>query len=218
MIKVFFLCLIISVSAVSAQWRNGDVIFSKTKGTQAIAVEAATESPWTHVAVIFIRNGKPMVLEAIQPVQIISLKSYLDRGGPKAVHCYKRLKDTSLIKGDGMSKATIWAKKHVGKDYDGRFQWSDNTLYCSELVWKVYSQCADIKLCRIRKVKEYNLQHPKVKKLIQDRFGSIKRLNLEEKVVAPSDIYNSELLVEFYPFKKKQTIEKQTIEKQSKSN
>jgi len=149
-----------------------------------------------------------MVLEAIQPIQIISLENYIKRGGPKAVHCFKRLKAPSLIKNNGLSRAAEWAKKHVGKDYDGRFQWSDQTLYCSELVWKIYHQCADLMLCPIRRVKDYNLQHPKVKKLIQDRFGSINKLNLEEKVIAPSDIYDSKLLIEFHPLEKKNLIKK----------
>ncbi|MGJ8658003.1 MAG: YiiX/YebB-like N1pC/P60 family cysteine hydrolase [Akkermansiaceae bacterium] len=208
MLKYLTLCLISLVSTLSAQWQNGDIIFTKTSGRQAIAVEAATESPWTHTAVIFINEGKPMVLEAVQPVQIISLEDYFKRSGAKSTHSFKRLKDTSTLNKDIFTRASAWAKKHVGKNYDGRFQWSDQTLYCSELVWKVYHECAGIELCRVKKVKEYNLEHPKVKQLITERFGSVNRLNLEEKIVAPSDIYDSELLVEFQPSKKRELIEK----------
>lgn len=192
------------ISTLAAQWKNGDIIFSKTKGTQAIAVEAATKSPWTHTAVIYLKDGKPMVLEAVQPVQIITLEAYLKRGGSLAKHEFKRVKDHSGFDQPTLAKSLTWAKKHVGKDYDGRFQWSDNTLYCSELVWKIYKEAADIELCPVKKVKDYNLEHPKVKALIEARFGSVNRLNKEEKVVAPSDIYNSKLLVEFHPFKKKE--------------
>ncbi len=149
-----------------------------------------------------------MVLEAVQPVQVISLKAYLSRGGSKSNHSFKRLKDSSSLKSDMMEKAEQWAKKNVGKNYDGRFQWSDKTFYCSELVWKVYHQCTDIKLCKIKKVKDYNLKHPKVAQMIKERFGSVSRLNLEEKIVAPSDIYDSELLVEFHPFKQKEALKK----------
>lgn len=208
MLKFLTLCFISLTSTLSAQWKNGDVIFSKTKGSQAIAVEAATKSPWTHTAIIFVNEGKPMVLEAVQPVQIISLENYLKRGGAKSQHRFKRLKDPSQLGVDILTKASAWAKKHVGKNYDGRFQWSDHTLYCSELVWKVYHECASIELCPIKQVKDYNLAHPKVKQLINERYGSVNNLDLEEKVVAPSDLYNSELLVEFHPFKKKQLIEK----------
>ncbi len=203
MIKLITLCLFSLFSTLSAQWQDGDIIFSKTSGRQAIAVLAATESPWTHTAVIFMKKNKPMVLEAVQPVQIISLEKYINRSGSKFKHCFKRLKNTSKFTPEAIKKAAKWAKKHVGKNYDGKFQWSDKTLYCSELVWKIFHQCADIELCKIKKVKDYNLNHPKVKQMIKERFGSISLLNLEEKIVAPSDIFNSKLLVEFHPFKKK---------------
>lgn len=208
MFKYLTLCIITLISTLSAQWQNGDIIFTKTSGRQAIAVLAATESPWTHTAVIFIDKGKPMVLEAVQPVQIISLKAYLSRSGPQSNHRFKRLKDQTALKKDPLKQAAVWARKHVGKNYDGRFQWSDKTFYCSELVWKVYHQCAAIELCKVKKVKDYNLEHPKVKQLIKERFGSVNRLNLEEKIVAPSDIYDSKLLVEFHPFKKKEALKK----------
>jgi len=200
-----FLAIFISLaSPLLAKFENGDLIFTKTKGRQAIAVEAATKSAWTHTAVIFLQNDTPMVLEAVQPVQIISLASYLKRGGPEAKHSFKRMKNPELLSPDFLVNAANWIRPHIGRDYDGRFQWSDQALYCSELVWKIYKHGSNIELCEIKKVKDYNLIHPKVKRLIIERFGSISRLNLEEKVVAPSDLYQSELLVEFYPLKVKQ--------------
>jgi len=208
MVKYLTLCIVSLISTLSAQWQNGDIIFTKTSGRQAIAVLAATDSPWTHTAVIFIKDGRPMVLEAVQPVQIITLDSYLKRNGPESNHCFKRLIDSLSMKKDSFEKATKWAKKHVGKSYDGRFQWSDNKLYCSELVWKVYAQCADIELCKVKIVKDYNLDHTKVKQMVKERFGLVSGLNLNEKIVAPSDIFDSELLVEFYPFKDKKDLQK----------
>ena len=202
MLRYFTLLLITLTPSLSAQWKNGDIIFSKTKGTQAIAVEAATNSAWTHTAVIYLKGSTPMVFEAVQPVQIITLEAYLKRSGSLAKHKFKRLKDPTLFDDATLTKALAWAKKHVGKNYDGKFQWSDNTLYCSELVWKIYKECADIELCKVNQVKDYNLEHPKVKSLIKARFGSVNRLNKEEKVVAPSDIYESKFLEEFHPFKK----------------
>ncbi len=124
MFKYFTLCLISLIYTLSAQWQDGDIIFTKTSGRHAIAVLASTDSPWTHTAVIFITECKPMVLEAVQPVQIISLDAYLSRSEPKASHRFKRLKDSSALNSGVLERATLWAKKRVGKHYDGRFQWS----------------------------------------------------------------------------------------------
>ncbi len=108
-----------------------------------------------------------------------------------------RLKDPSKLKPEFMAKAKIWAGKHLGKkNYDGRFQWSDKTMYCSELAYKIYSEAAGIELCDIKQVKDYDLSYPKVKALIKSRFGSVNLFKQDEKIVAPSDIADSELLEE----------------------
>ena len=189
--------------APSVQLESGDIIFTNGIGVQADAVKAATDSPWTHTAVIFIVKEKPMVLEAVQPVQLISLESYLARGGGKYTHEYKRLKDRTKLTPEALTKAKSWAKKHIGNNYDGRFQWTDNNLYCSELVWKIYQVSTGIELCKVRQVKDYQLQHPKVQALIKARFGSIDRLKLDEKIVAPSDVYQSTLLISLTPLNEK---------------
>lgn len=181
--------------SVFGQFKNGDIILSSSKGgLQATAITAATGSKWTHTAVIYIKDGKPMILEAVQPVQAVSLKDYLNRYGEKGVHQVMRLKDRTKLDAKAQQNANVWANKNLGKNYDGRFQWGDDKLYCSELVWKVFDQAAGIKLCAPKKMKEYNLKHPVVQFLIKRRYGSVKKINLEEKVVAPSDIADSALL------------------------
>lgn len=74
-----------------------------------------------------------------------------------------------------------------GRNYDARFQWDDENLYCSELVWKIY-QNAGIELCMPRLFKDYDLQRPEIRSLIKSRYGSFDRLPMDEKVVAPSDL------------------------------
>lgn len=44
--------------------------------------------------------------------------------------------------------------------------------------------------------KDYNLTHPTVEHIIKARYGSVKNLPLNELVVAPSDLAQSDLLVE----------------------
>jgi hypothetical protein len=62
-------------------------------------------------------------------------------------------------------------------------------------VWKAYQQ-AGVELCPPRKFRDYNLQQPEVKKIIEERYGSMDRLPMDEKVVAPSDLAASTLLME----------------------
>ena len=43
--------------------------------------------------------------------------------------------------------------------------------------------------------RDYDLKKPSVQKIINERFGNSARLPLDEKVVAPSDLATSSLLV-----------------------
>ena len=172
----------------------GDVVFQNTPGQQAMAITAATDSIYTHCGVVMHRGGKPFVLEAVQPVQIIPLAQWKARS-PKTFKVM-RLKDPSVLTPIAFAKAERWARQNVGKDYDGRFQWSEDRMYCSELVWKVFKHATGVELSPVKRFADFNLEHPRVKKLIVQRYGSLQHFPKHEKVVAPSDLEQSKLLVE----------------------
>lgn len=175
--------------------RSGDIVFQEGHGNQAVAVKAATDSRWSHVGIVFYRNDKPMVLEAVQPVKVTPLGKFIARN-PESFYAM-RLKDADhKINASTLRKAEQYGNSIIGKNYDGRFQWSDDRIYCSELVWKIYKHAANIELCKPRPFKSYNLTHPTVQKLVKARYGSASRLPLNELAVAPSDIARSKLLVE----------------------
>ena len=79
-----------------------------------------------------------------------------------------------------------------GKEYDAYFEWTDNRIYCSELVWKIYKNAAGIELSQLKELKDFNLKDPRVQKILKERYGN--DIPLEEKVVAPSDIAESNIL------------------------
>ena len=172
--------------------QEGDIVFSGSTYGQGSAIIAATRSPYTHCGIVFIQDGRLMVLEAVQPVRVTPLADFMARGS-KEVFTARRLRTAVLPA--AYQKAREWAVAQIGRDYDIRFGWDDNKLYCSELVWKVYQQ-AGVELCPPRKFRDYDLQRPEVRKIIEERYGSIDRLPMDEKVVAPSDLAASALLME----------------------
>lgn len=174
------------------QLQEGDIVFSSSALGQGSAIIAATASPYTHCGVVFKKDGELMVLEAVQPVGVVSIKDFMNRGRPEV---FTALRLKTAITPDAYRKARDWAALQVGRDYDVRFGWDDKKLYCSELVWKIY-QKAGVELCPPRKFRDYNLDRPEVKKIIQQRFGGMDRVPMEEKVVAPSDLAASKLLME----------------------
>lgn len=173
-------------------FREGDIVFSSSEAGQGEAIIAATASPYTHCGIVFVKDGRLMVLEAVQPVRASTLEDFMARGKPDAFTA-KRLK--TALTPEAYQKARVWAEAQIGRDYDARFGWDDKKLYCSELVWKVY-QHAGVELCPPRKFRDYDLQRPAVKRIIEQRYGGMDKLPLDEKVVAPSDLAASPLLAE----------------------
>ncbi len=176
------------------QLETGDIVFQESNDGQAIAVKAATGSRWSHTGIIFFRNNTPYVLEAIQPVTITSLERFAARSRGEIYAL--RLKDKSKINHATLNKAVEFSNTHMGKNYDRKFLWSDDNMYCSELVWKLYKEAFGIELCKPRTFGSYDVDHHKVRSLIKQRFGDESLFPLDELAVAPSDIAQSNLLIE----------------------
>lgn len=178
--------------------QDGDIVFTGSARGQGAAITAATGSPITHCGVVFKKDGRWLVLEAVQPVGVTTLENFMARAD-KETFTARRI--NTPITAEAYQKARTWAVAQVGLDYDVRFAWDNKKLYCSELVWKFYQQ-AGIELCDLRRFRDYDLQKLEVKKIIEQRYGSIEKLPMDEKVVAPSDLLASNLLVEVPRMKK----------------
>ena len=179
-------------SAVLPQLKDGDMIFQSSISPQCKAVQLATGSPYSHCGLIFHENGKPYVLEAIQPVTVTGLADWIARGKNKH-YVIKRLKEADkVLSADVLAKMKGIGEEFLGKNYDGTFEWSDNKIYCSELIWKIYQRGAGIEVGKLEKLKDFDLSSAEVKSKLKERYGN--RIPLEETVISPGSIFNSELL------------------------
>lgn len=167
----------------------GDIVFHTSTSAQSVAVQSATHSRYSHMGIVLIKEGRPVVLEAVQPVKYTDLKTWLNRGKDQQ-YVIKRL--TSPIKPAAVSKLDQEAKRYLGKPYDLTFEWSDDRIYCSELVWKLYKSALGIELAPLAKLGSFDLTAPAVKAKLKERYGN--RIPLNEPVIAPSAIFESTLL------------------------
>ncbi|MCP5536210.1 MAG: peptidoglycan peptidase [Akkermansiaceae bacterium] len=175
--------------------QNGDIVFQETGSQQAKAIKAATNSRWTHVGLVFFRDGQPMVIEAVQPVRITPLSNFIARN-PESFYAMRLKTAHQHITPEAIRKAEHYCNQQLGKNYDSLFRWSDEKIYCSELVWKAYKEAAGIELCQPRAFRSYNLKHPTVQRIVNQRYGSMQKLPMDELCVAPSDLAQSGLLTE----------------------
>lgn len=172
-------------------YKTGDIIFQNSHSAQSEAIKLATRSRFSHVGVIVFKNNQPYVLEAIEPVSLTPLKTWIARGDQKYFEV-KRPKQALPINAPTQKRLDSLQKIYLSKHYDIPFQWTDEKLYCSELVWKLYDQVYGLKLCPTRALKDFDLSNPLVQMALQQRYG--KNIPMDEQVVSPEDLYRSTLL------------------------
>jgi len=181
-------------AAAAGSLRDGDIIFQSSRSGQSAAIQLATHSPYSHVGVIFLRDGKPFVYEAVATVRYTPLDAWKKRGdGGRYV--VKRLK--TPLSAARAAKLRTAAGPFAGKPYDLYFEWSDERIYCSELVWKLYDQALGVKLGELQELREFDLTDPAVKAKLRERYGS--HVPLDEPVVSPGAQFASPLLKTVVP-------------------
>lgn len=172
--------------------KDGDIVFQTSQSSQSAAIQLATHSKYSHMGIIFFQNGKPYVFEAIRTVQYTPLNKWIDRG-KNGKYVIKRLRNAEgLITPESIEKLKIAAATFKGKPYDITFEWSDNSIYCSELVWKIYDRGIGIQVGPLKKLRDFDLSNATVKNKMKERYGD--QIPTNETVVSPGDIYSSELL------------------------
>jgi len=180
---------------IQQTFKDGDVIFQTSQSEQCEAVRIATNSKFSHCGIIFNENGKCYVYEAIQPVKKTLYTDWIKHGLDNK-YLVMRLKDSSSLDKLSLDKMKSYGKKLFNKDYDIYFEWSDENIYCSEYVWKIYKYGANIELCNLEKLKSFNLEDYRVKAILNERYG--KNIPLNENVVAPSQLANSNRLITIF--------------------
>ena len=100
------------------KFQEGDIILQTSESEQCEAVRIATDSKFSHCGIIFYKDNKLYVLEAVQPVKMTPIKSWIQHG-KEGKYLVRRLKDNSVIKQECVkNKMMAYGQKQLNKDYD----------------------------------------------------------------------------------------------------
>jgi uncharacterized protein YycO len=177
--------------------KNGDLIFQTSLSGQSKAIQYATNSKYSHCGIVYNNNGQFYVFEAVQTVKITPLENWISRGKDRH-YVIKRLKNADKFLTDRtLKKLKQEGEKFKGKNYDLTFEWSDNKIYCSELIWKIYKRATGLEIGKLQKLCDFNLSNEIVKKKMKERYGN--KIPTEEIVISPAAIFDSELLITIKP-------------------
>ena len=175
------------------QIKNGDLIFQTSVSKQSKAIQLATKSKYSHCGIIY-QNGKEFyVFEAIQPVKLTLLKTWINRGKDGKYVIKRLISSDKVLTSIVISKMKNIGERYKGKNYDLTFDWSDDKIYCSELIWKIYKEATGLEIGKLQKLKDFDLTNPLVSTKMRERYGN--NIPLNEPVISPGAIFNSDLLI-----------------------
>lgn len=173
-------------------FQNGDIIFQTSQSGQSKAIQLATHSKYSHVGIIYKNGDQYFVYEAIQPVSLTPFNKWIARGDDEH-YVVKRLKNSAtVLTPEALAEMRKVGEKFKNKNYDLYFEWSDDKIYCSELVWKIYKEATNIEIGNLEQLKDFDLSNDLVKQKMKERYGD--KIPYNEKVISPTAIFNSNQL------------------------
>jgi uncharacterized protein YycO len=179
-------------NAHSTALQNGDIIFQTSTSSQSKAIQLATHSEYSHCGIIFKKGDELYVYEAVQPVKMTRFADWTSRG-KDGKYVVKRLKNAKVILTQPtLAKMKEVGYKYIGKNYDLAFEWSDDKIYCSELVWKIYQKGAGIEISKTETLGDFDFSNEIVQKKLKERYG--RNIPKDQIVVTPDAIFESDLL------------------------
>lgn len=121
--------------------------------------------------------------------------------------CERRTRSCRCKTTESYSVKTPWMlqkMKAIGNSFIGRnddlwFQWSDQNLYCSELVYKIYKRATGIQIGVLQKAADFSLDHPLVQQKIKERFAkNHKTFQENEPIVSPQSMFDDPKLITIF--------------------
>ena len=128
------------------QIKQGDLLFQNT-GTGEVdnAIKDVTATSfsknYSHVGMAMQKDQKWFVIEAIPKKGICQtpLEKFLSRNKNKLGKSQTTVARLDSYYQPYISKAIAYGVERINKPYDDIFLWDDNSYYCSELVYKMFS-------------------------------------------------------------------------------
>ncbi|HZN93216.1 MAG TPA: YiiX/YebB-like N1pC/P60 family cysteine hydrolase [Myxococcales bacterium] len=167
-------------AAAQPRWRNGDVVLQTSGSAQSAAIQVATRSPYSHTGLVEVAPDGVFVIEALGKVSRTPISAWIRRGEGRKYTALRR-RDLSDTEAAAVVQS---ARGFLGKRYDARFQWSDDRIYCSELVAKAYARGAGKSAGRLQRIRDLDIAP--ILAAAKARYGD--RLPLDRQVLTPASL------------------------------
>jgi len=112
------------------EWQDGDLIFQNTTALPNQVILDATASPLTNVGIVAVTPEGPMVIEAGEKIDEISVRDFVAKGSVGAISVYRVKNLTPEL----AAQVVAAARRYLGKPYDTFFDKGSDNIYSGELV------------------------------------------------------------------------------------
>lgn len=156
-IAVLLCALLAGCSAVPREYavQEGDILFQPLPhGALVDAIEGVSLSSYSHCGIVVRESGEWFVLEAIGPVRTTRLGDWIRRGRGGSFDAY-RLESALQQRVPEILKS---ARTYLGRPYDMHYDFDDDRIYCSELVFKAVRTATGVSLGKVERLGDLNWQ------------------------------------------------------------
>ena len=175
---------------------EGDILFQSLPNEPGMdlvdAIEGATESPYSHCGMVTRDGDEWIVLEAIGPVKETPLQDYIQRGRGHKFWAYR----FDEGKRKHIPVALNAMREDLGKEYDPRYRFDSENIYCSELIFRGWKTSTGEDLGKV--VKLGDLKWERYKPVIEAIEGQ-GNLPLDREMITPRDMARAKGLKQIYP-------------------
>jgi hypothetical protein len=170
----------------------GDVLFQPLPllSDLVAAIEGITHSPYSHCGVVVQKNEEWYVIEAAALVTTTLLEEWIDRGRHNQYAAFR-------LKPEYKQKITRFIEAlhvYVGRPYDMQYDFDDEAIYCSELIYKGFRDATGENLGQLVRLGDLNWQPYKD---IITRYGGDPP-PLERIMITPKHLSEAEQLIKIF--------------------
>ncbi len=168
----------------SVDVQHGDFIFQHLPGELTAMIADMTKSQYSHCGIIVKKFNGFVVLQAIGPVKETPLNEWINYGIGKKFTIVR-------LKKEYRSKIPVIISqgyKFTGKPYDIQYQWNDQKIYCSELIYKAVFNATGLRLAEF--VRLGNMAWQPYEATIRQITGGT--LPLDREMITPQSLVVSD--------------------------
>ncbi len=158
--------------------QEGDILFQSLPHNPLVdVIEGSTHSPYSHCGMAHRTARGWFVIEAIGPVKETPLAEWITHDRDRHFSIY-RLRAAYRSRIPDIVKA---AQGYLGRPYDLRYEFDDEKIYCSELLYKAFRQTCGEPLGILKKLGELDWK-PYEKTIVNLEGGPVP---LERLMITP---------------------------------